>query len=200
MTTSRFIGYEKHFFSIDATEDDPKLYPITNRLLRERKPTYPPYISVLTIHLKKDSSVANEFEETKRIFCTQMSELITPIALDGREVKNRRYELLGSNPECFCLVFELVKYSRLQLLIDLWIGTLCEKYALKKSQSESELRLVSDDGVVVGRICNASMLQKKLHATLLTSFDLKRSNKKVYKQYRKADDRLAYLISHYGEL
>ena len=98
-------------------------------------------------------------------------------------ISNRHYELLGTAPECFCVVFDLVDTSRLQMLVDLWVESLCEKYKLSKSDVEAEgvFDLISDDGVVVARILSTSIAEKKLHATLLSSFDLKKANKKIYK-------------------
>ena len=202
MTTSRFVGYEKHFFSVGVTEQTPKLYMTSALLLRGRTPKYAPHVSLLTMHLLKGSTLAKEIEETKSIFFSQISELTAPIVLDGDAVKNRRYELLGTAPECFCLVFDLVDTSRLQMLVDLWVETLCEKYKLTKSDVEAEgvFDLISDDGTVLARISSTRVFEKKLHATLLRSFDLKKANKKVYKQYHKTEDRFAYLITHYKEL
>lgn len=213
MTTSRFPGYEKHFFSIGATEQTAKLYPITTTLLRGKSPKYPPHVSLLTMHLKSGSDVAMEMEKTKTIFFDQMSELATPLEIDGPEVINQHYEIMGTAPECFCIVFNLVDCRRLQMLRDLWIETLCEKYKLTKGDylpsviTDSSLNskvlystLVDSDGQILAWFSNQSIAQKKLHTTLISSFDLKNANKKLYKEYCGSEDRLAYLVAHYGEL
>ena len=157
--------------------------------------------------------MAMEMEKTKAIFFDQMSELATPLEIDSPEVINQHYEIMGTSPECFCIVFNLVDCRRLQMLRDLWIETLCEKYKLTKSDYlppvitdsslNSEVRyssLVASDGEILAWLSNQNIREKKLHTTLISSFDLKNANKKIYKEYSGSEDRLAYLVARYGEL
>lgn len=153
------------------------------------------------MYIKNDTNIALELENTKRVFFNQLSELSIPFIIDSPNVKNQRYELLGKKPECFCIVFDLLDYTKLQMITDLWIESLCEKYSLTKQYCDDNItNLITKDNEIMVKFSSTKICEKKLHVSLITSFDLKRANAPLYKKYYKSEDGYKIIASYYDVL
>lgn len=177
---------EKHFFGIPVAERTPALLATSNRLLQGKTSKYPPHMSLLTMLVKRNSTAAANMNRWKEEFFTQLIE--RPI-LYLEDVEAKHYAVLGNNPECFCLVLtpkDLAYYEDLRT-----------RWCIFLESKGVTVGFGTDSGAEV-RLTSAPLSEKKLHVTLLSSFDLKRYNKGAYKAYRQAEDKLAYLQSLYG--
>jgi hypothetical protein len=199
---SRFEGYTKFFIKVpvDITRWEGK----ERSILKENLPTYGAHLTLATINVKNDCI---ERFKTSR-FSDELRTFTIAHLGASLETTNLRYELLGTKPECFAFVFDLVDPSPIERwkcdLLDLLTRafganrkdvTLFEKYEYVDFIWE-----VSDEtDVIVARVPKSSSNEESaFHVTLLSSFDLKRRNKASFKCYEKSPNKRVFLEEYFG--
>ena len=198
------VNFVKVFVNSGCTSDSFKEEK-RNDLLNHKSPTYQHHFTFFTffvnkIHLPK---VVVGFDTYLR------SHSRTEEGISIEMIKPR-YELMGKQPEFFSIVFDLkekdakrfngttLKDMLAAFLVDEFDCLLSDELLCFDNEGYEEYASRGDRTTVVRVKRNVSF--KKYHVSLFSSSDLKRCNKKKFKEYRRSADRREFLEKEFGSL
>lgn len=172
--SSHFPGYTKLFLKLSV--DNELLTSKRELLLGDKSPTYEPHVTLMVMHVKTNSTIAPHIKSKIRTITG------VPTTIDAKAL---RYEILGTRPECFSVVFDTDPGPLMKLIDDILLFI----------QMEFELELTSsivsekyeyfdfmDGNTPIVRVPKPE--SKKWHTTLCT-IDY---NKRLEKEYSNSKD------------
>jgi len=181
---SRFEGFSKVFIKFNTTKS---VFTKKAEILNGKATTYPEHFSAMILFTKKYSVVEDYIKSPA--FQDDIGEWDTGVT------HGYRFEILGHSPDCFCLVFEADVENLLEFRTRV-CETLKTKCKLKETEQCDYINLYDFEELVVKIPIIKST---KFHITLFSSFDLRRCNKKKYKEYSKASSKLDFMKNEVDE-
>ena len=210
--TSKFDGFLKLFIKISLRNDETLTNILSSHqsiLLKGNKAFHEPHITVMVLHIKMNTKHTEYF--TSQQFCGTINDLYSIEQSPLLEIKTS-FKIIGSHPECFVYSldnspdFDDYIYRFKKLIID----HLCRElnliaedhsYNSVNSDERSYTDFVSE-GEVIFRTSSFNTFNRELcemtmvrHITIVSSFDLKKHNKVLFKEYNKSQDKSELLSS-----
>jgi hypothetical protein len=173
-------------------------------LLRDKAPTYPLHLTLCVIHVAEETFCTEYFKSESFLEDARKIYDDAPVSL---AVTEAHYVMMGTKPECFAISLETDgAYAKLvnTFKIDLCLF-LCEKFNLHCELITIDEKyiytvLCNNEGVEVLKMSYTANELTCCHLTIVSSFDLKRCNKPLFKKYEASGDKLAFLATEFGNV
>lgn len=201
--TSWFKNHTKYFVKTSLSNGE--LVEAKQALiLRDKKPTYPLHLTLTVIHVADETSYAAYFKSEEFV---EDARKILDDAPMSMTVEEAHYVMMGTRPECFAIALETNgAYAKLvnAFKIDLCLF-LCEKFSLHGEVRTIDEKytytvLCDNEEVEVLKMLYTANELAYCHLTIVSSFDLKRCNRPLFKKYEASGDKSAFLASEFGNV
>lgn len=202
--TSWFKNHTKYFIKTNLYNDE-VLKTKQALLLSDNEPKYPLHLTLGVIHVAEETSYTEYFKSEEFVADARKIYDYAPL---GMAIKEAHYVMMGTRPECFALLLETADDAYTKMVntfkIDLRLF-LCEKLNLHSEvrtidEKYTYIVLCDNEGVDVLKMPHTDNEPACCHLTILSSFDLKRCNKPLFKKYEKSGDKLAFLSGEFGSV
>ncbi len=194
---SWFNGYTKYFVKIPL-DDNALLKEKQSTILKGKNPTHEAHFTLAVIHVAPDTICTDYLKSTA--FTEDMANIYKgPTQI---EIKSVQKAIMGVKPECYALCFDT--NNAYTTLAKEFRSSVCyfmmEKFNLTYENelinNEYDYMTLFHEGKVVMRIPSGK--DPICHVTIMTSFDLKRCNKQLHKEFDESNDKLALFGHHFG--
>ena len=206
---SKYEGFVKLFLQITIDDNEPLaklLDSYQRKLLNGKIPYNASHITLLVLSIKTGTVRYNYF--TSKEFLIDVKDIYE------KELKvkhyalelSKEYSVVGSNPECFIInlgPIEILNNYKINI-----INILCSKFQLVAKLNDenpdniyTEYRSKIDDCIVfTSSINSGNIMNTTYHTTIVTSFDIKNHNKKLYKVYRENNNKCEMFLTEINKI